>query len=221
MFRQDRIDNEVFDAPFNYHLSGRGDEVSIFEAAGPDSRSVEDFAEQQFRSAAMATALAWLEGKDFTFAALDVLVVGMVDADGDEEVGEDEEADYNELLSITADALIRLGASPENVGAFIDAEDDEAGTKLGKFLSDKLDAIELDDEDLITRFATSAGEPVFEATVKVIRGGKVVLKKKRVKKYRMTAAQRAGLKKARRKANTSAARRMRAKSMKIRKQRGM
>lgn len=221
MFCNNRIDGVFEGVSFDVNARGRETDVSIFEAADPDSRGVEDLADRQIRSAAMATVLGWIEGKDFSFDALDALVVGMVDFDGDEDVGEDEEADYNDLLSMVADAMVRLGAKPENVKAFIDDEDAEAGDKLGKRLTDKLDGVSLEDDELVTRYAMRSGEAILEATVKTIRDGKVVLKKKRIKKVRLSAAQRAALKKARRKANTGAARLARKKSMRIRKQRGL
>jgi hypothetical protein len=194
-------------------------EESIFESA---SRNTEDFAGQQMRSMAMSTVLSWLDEGDFTFEALDFLAAGMVDADGNEEIDEDEEQDYNELLAGIGDAFTRLGASAKNVTAFLDDEDDDQGSKLGKFLSKKLDNVSIDDNQLIARYATRVGsDSIFESTRKVVRNGKIVLKKKRVKKFRVSSAQRQALKKARRKSNTAAARRNRAKSMRTRKKRGL
>lgn len=211
-------DQDVFNLGFG-DKSVPEPEESIFEAAAKNS-DVEGFAGQQLKSAAMATALVFVDEKDYTFESLNSLIVGMVDLDGDDEVGDDEEQDYNDLLSGVADAFIELGASPENVAAFIDDEDDEQGAKLGKFLAKKLTDVSIDDNQIISRYATRPGA-VFEAARKVVRNGKVVLKKKRVKKYRMTSAQRQALKKARRKAHSAAARRNRAKAMRVRKQRGL
>jgi hypothetical protein len=211
-------DKDVFSMGFGKPAKLDGEE-DIFEAASKDAGG---FAGQQLRAMAMSTALTWLDEKDYSFEALDVLTVGMVDVDGDKEVDDDEEQDYNELLAGVGDALVKLGGSSENVTAFIDGESDEQGGKLGKFLGKKLDGSAIDDNQLVTRYATVSGsESIFESVKKVVRNGKIVLKKKRVKKYRMTAAQRQGLKKARRKSNTAAARRNRAKSMRTRKKRGI
>lgn len=60
-----------------------------------------------------------------------------------------------------------------------------------------------------------------EKTVKVVREGKVVRKNVRTRKVRLTPAQKAALKKARKKAHTGAANRKRAKSMKVRTRKGM
>ncbi len=225
MFRDNRIDSDVFDLPFDPSLKGasrENEDMPIFEADDPDAGAVEDFADRQVRSAAMAVAIGWVNEEDYTYAALDATVVGMVDIDGDEEVGEDEEADYNDLLSAVAEALVRLGGSESNVLAFIEDEDDAAGEKLGKHLAAKLENTTASDDDIINRFAMRSGEAILEAgTRKVVRDGKIVIKKKRVKKYRMSAAQRQALKKARRKANTAAARRARKKSMRVRKKMGL
>ena len=225
MFRDTRIDQDVFDVPFAPELRGAGrgrQDDSIFEAAEPDTGAVDDYADRQIRSAGMATALAWLDEGDFSFSALDVLVVGMVDVDGDDEIGDDEEADYNDLLTAVAEALVRLGGAEDNVAALIDDEDDAAGEKLGKHLTAQLESATLDDDEIVTRFAMRSGEQILEAgTRKIVRDGKVVIKKKRIKKYRMTAAQRQSLKKARRKAHSAGARRARAKSLRIRKKRGL
>lgn len=224
MFRDNRIDTDIFDLPFDPDLKGatEKEDISIFEAADPDSASVDDFADRQIRNAAMATALTWVNEGDYSYAALDAMVVGMVDLDGDEEIGEDEEADYNDLLFAVGEALVRLGGDESNVAAFIEDEDDAEGEKLGKYLAEKLEATFASDDDIINRFASRSGEAILEAgTRKVIRDGKIVIKKKRLKKVRLNAAQRAALKKARRKSNTAAARRVRKKSLRIRKSRGL
>ena len=217
----DRYDRKVFDRSF---FPGGGAEPkvqSIFEAAEPPSQSLEDFSGQQMRSMALAAALTWVDQKEFTFEALDSIIVGMGDFDEDYEVNDEEEEIYNELLGEVANALVALGGSEDNVVSFLDDEDDDQGKILGAALAKKLDGVSSDDEDLITKYVLGNDTILEAATRKVVRNGKVVLKKKRVKKYRMSAAQRQALKKARRKSNTAAARRNRAKARRIRKQRGL
>ena len=220
--------DDIFDRSFDYAEPApkQDQEIYILEAAANGVLIVEaaadTFTDQQLRSMAMSTALTWINDGDFTFETLDALAVGMIDLDDDGEVSEDEEDDYNDLLSSVAESLIRLGAKAENVIAFIDDEDNAAGAKLGEHIAGKLQASNIEDDELILRHVTTKiGDAIFEATVKVVRGGKVVLKKKRLKKYRMSTAQRQALKKARRKANSSAARRKRRKSMRLRKQRSL
>lgn len=193
---------------------------AIFEEAA-DAGSIEDFARKQLRSQAMACALAWVENGDYSFEAIDASIATIADLDGDEEYSPDEEAYYNELTSEVGDALVALGADSSNVQSFLDDEDDESGATLGAYLSEKMQGVEDDDETLIGNYAVSDA-PILESTIKVVRGGKLVLKKKRLTRHvKLSAAQRAGLKKARRKAFTGAAKLARAKSMRIRKKRGM
>ena len=217
----DRFDKNVFDRSFFPGGGAAAEMQSIFEAADPPSQSIEDFSKQQMRAMSLSSALVWVDQKDFTFGALDSIVVGMVDLDGDDEVGDEEEEIYNDLLGEVASALVALGGSKDNVGSFLDDENDEQGEILGKALSKKLDGVSTDDDELITKYVLGTNTILEAATRKVVRNGKIVLKKKRVKKYRMSAAQRQGLKKARRKSNTAAARRNRAKARRVRKQRGL
>lgn len=210
----------VFGEPFDYLKNPEPD--LVFEAATPEK--IADFAAMQTRAQGMSLALVWLEDQGYTFSALAALVMGMADLDGDEKIGDEEEDIYNDILAAAGAALVRLGGNKENVQKFIDDEDDTAGTKLGGYLSGKMDGVESDDDDLVSGFAVSDDE-ILEAAykrVKTIKNGRVVFKKKRIgKAKKMSAKQRAGLKKARRKANTGAARRNRKKSMKIRKSRGL
>lgn len=195
------------------------EEKIFFEAA--DAGQIEDFAKKQARSQAMACALAWVENGDYSFAALDESVAIITDLDGDEEFSDDEEAYYNDLMVEVGNALASLGADAGNAQNFIDNEDDAEGATLGAFLSEKMQGVEDDDETLISNYAVSDA-PIMESFIKVARGGKMVLKRKRIgRAHKMTAAQKMGLKKARRKAFTGAAKLHRAKSMKLRRNRGM
>lgn len=196
-----------------------GGKENIFESAG-NMDSIDDFAAKQMRSQAMACVLGWIEGADYSFGTLAGAASVIADLDGDEEFSTDEEAYYNELLSEIGFALIALGADADNVQTFMDEEDDEAGATLGAFLSEKMQSVEDDDETLISNYAVS-DTPIMESVIKVVRNGQITLKQKRVRKVKLSAAQKAGLKMARRKAFTSAAKLARKKSMKLRKKRGL
>lgn len=222
--------------PFNYfaHEPGAEDDfmvgglglglkpgMTILEAAAPDNSLVGDFAGQQMRSAAMATALAWVEGGDFSFDALNAACFVISDMDEDGELSDDEQDYLNDCMQGCADAFIALGGDSGNVASFVDDEDDAAGATLGAFLSNKMSGTTMDDDEIIANYAVG-GDMVLESIVKVVRSGKVVLKRKRIgRPKKITAIQRAGLKKARMRAFTGAAKVHRAKSMKIRKQRGL
>lgn len=207
----------------------------VFEAAGTGGATY-DLADAQMRSMAMGAVLTWIEEGDFSYSAIDELAVGVADLDGDEELTPSETAIYEDIWSVIAEAMMSLGADEDNIMEFLDDEDDDAGEKLGSFLADVMDNIPSEDDEIVTSFATGEDGAVFECAdaeafgifeasykkVKVVKDGKVVVKKKRMSgKVRMSAAQKAALKKARRRAHSSAARLKRAKAMKVRKKRGM
>jgi hypothetical protein len=206
---------------FNSELRGlRKKDTEIFESTG-DPNAVADLASKQIRAQAMSCVLGFLENGDFSAQALDDAVVMIADMDGDGEITADEESYYNDLYNEVAYALIFLGADAENVKNFIDNADDDEGTKLGTFLNEKLSDLSEDDDTIISNYAVSVDQ-VTESVIKVVRDGKVVLKKKRIgRAHKMTAAQKATLKMARRKAFTSVAKMARLKSMKIRRKRGL
>lgn len=176
---------------------------------------------------AMSAALAWIEGEDYSYQALSEYAAGIADLDGDEEFSDEEIALYNDILTDVADSFLSFGADPKNVDDFLNGEDDAAGAKLGAFVSEVLNGESASNDEMVAAFA--GGESVMESGVleaafkkmKVVRGGKVKIVKKRVGKVHLSSAQKAGLKKARRKAFTGIARMHRAKSMKLRHKRGM
>ena len=200
-----------------FERKGSRAETGVFESAeGSDSVS----------SMAMSAVLAWIDEGDYTYGTFSSFVAGSADLDGDEEYTEDEEELFNDILAASADAFLSMGASSENVDDFLNNESDAAGEKLGKFLSEEIVEEAASDVDVIAAFA--GGSAVFESgiletafkKVRAVKDGKVIIKKKRIGKGHSTAAQRASMKIARRKANTAAAKLHRAKSMRVRKQRG-
>jgi len=193
----------------------------ICESAPLADDQIRDFGEKQIRSQAMSAVLTWVDEGDYSYDALDVFVVGLADLDGDEEISDDEEDLYNGLLDAVGDAMVSLGADEDNVAEFLDGEDEDIGLKLGEFLSEKLDGLDDDDDTLVSKFAVGGDTAIYEAMVKKVRGGKVVRVKKKLKKVRLSSAQKAALKKARKKAHTGAAKKARKKALKVRKSRGL
>lgn len=210
-------------------LAAHKEAKQIFEAAGDGGIALADFAEAQLRSSAMSLVLSWLEMGEYSYRAFEGGAAAMADLDENEELDEAENEHLNALLQAGAEALAAIGADPANVTTFIDDEDDEAGAALGEFLSSKMENVTQDDETIIATYAVggsvileSAGRNIFEATVKRVIGGQLVIKKKRIgRPAKMSALQKAGLKKARGKAWTGAAKVARKKSMAIRHKRGL
>lgn len=187
---------------------------SVYEAA------IADFAETQMRSEAMSIALTFIDDGEFSADQIDAMLIGFVNEDEDEdELDEDQEMQYEALAETLAEAFISLGATKSNAEAAINGDDESAAT-LGEYLADKMEDNAKTDDEIITKFAVEGGM-IFEAKKRVVRDGKVLTVTKRTRKVRLSAAQRAALKKARRKAHTSAAKRARSKSMRIRKSRGL
>lgn len=189
------------------------DAKTIFEAAPSNESRLSDFSEAQLRSYAMSLVLTFLANGDYSYTAFEAQAAGIADLDENEELDDDEESEMNDILQASADALISMGADPANVAEFLDGESDEAGAILGEFLSGKTENSTLSDEEIIANYATS-GDVILESTIKVIRGGKITLKKKRIGiPKRMNSLQKAALKKARSKAFSGAAKARRKKSM--------
>jgi hypothetical protein len=216
---------EYDDAVFPVLFQGK--QGQVMESAGKDKGVVMEAADSGVASMAMSAVLSWAEEGDFSFQAFTEFAAGIADLDANEELGDEELELYNDILAASADAFLSLGADADNVDEFLNGEDDAAGEKLGTFITGALDDEGASDEELIAGFA--GGEAVMESGIleasfkkmKVIRGGKVKIVKKRLGKVVLSAAQKAALKKARRKAFTGAAKLARKKSMRIREKRGM
>lgn len=183
-------------------------------------RLILEAAENTLRAEAMGAVLTWLDDGEWSADALESILEGMAYAsDDDDDWTDDELAHFESLLDASEGALTYLGGDARQVSKALDG-DDAAAEALGEHLSEILESNTKSDDDLISEFA-AGGEFIGEAVEAVIRNGERVLKRKKTRKRRMTAAQRAALKKAQRKAHTAGAKRARAKSMRIRKQRGM
>lgn len=182
-------------------------------------QAIEDFAEQQLRAEAMGIALTFVEEGEFSSDALQGLMFGFIDDTDSEELSDEDAAHYESLAMSVVDAFKALGASEENAIAAIDGDED-AAESLGDFISSKLEDNPKSDEDIISRFAVENGM-VLEAVKRVVRDGQVKMIRVPTRRKRLSAAQRAALRKARKKANTASAKRARVKSMRKRASRGL
>lgn len=206
----------------------------VFETA------IENDALANTRAKAMSAVLSWLEDGELSYNSLDETIIVVADIDGDYELTEEEEDYYSDIWNQIPDAMLSLGADIDDVQEFVNGpgtEADKAAARIGKALVAEMDATEADDDSLISGFVFGEDailescaydeklRGILEATYKrkkVVRDGKVQIVKKRVSgKVRLSSAQKASLKKARRKANTATAKLARRKSMKIRATRGL
>jgi hypothetical protein len=119
--------------------------------------------------------------------------------------------------------MVSLGIASATATSFL--EEGESGDEIGTILRDKLDATELDEAELVARFAKAgSGAHALDGAfkkAKVVRNGVVKIVKRSISKVILSSAQKNGLKKARRKAHTATARLSRKKSLKVSKRRGL
>ena len=219
------MDDPVFPIMDGMVLESCGGAPQNEPGTAPRIGVLESYADSQLRSQAMSAVLGWIEDGNFTYDNLDEFVCAVADLDGDFEISEEEGDYYNSVWQQIPNALLTLGAPEDDV-------------EKGEAVKLSLDSEKADDDDLIAGFAygedavleNADDDPegrhmVLEAAYKkrkVVRDGKVVVVRKRVSgKIRLSAAQKAGLRKARRKAHTGAAKLARRKSMRIRKRRGL
>ena len=211
--QDDTFDGIVIAAPTSQRPRSQQPTQAIFE------EKVEEMAESQVRAEGMGIALTFVADGDYSADYLEGILVGFVDEDGNEELSDDEAAYYEELATSVVNAFVALGASEENAVAAVSGDSD-AAEQLGDFLAGKMEDNPKTDEEIVSTFAVEGGL-VLEAVKRVFRDGKLKTIRVPTRKKRLSAAQRAGLRKARMKANTSAAKRARAKAMRQRKSRGL
>lgn len=196
-----------------------GDQLSADEQTEKLFEAVNKAAIVNTRATGMAAILSWSTNGEPSADDLDLTAQGVADINEDGEVSEDEEAAYNETLFAMVEAMVYLGIDAETATKAAQGDDAAAESCYTK-LAAILEAEERDDDELIADFSV-ATEVMTEAKKKVIRDGKVTWVNKPLKRRRMSAAQRAALKKARMKSNTAAAKAKRKKSMRKRNSSGM
>ncbi|HFU2857321.1 TPA: hypothetical protein ACGQ50_000861 [Enterobacter cloacae] len=175
------------------------------------------------RAEAAAAVLDWASSGDASAEAFDEMALVLAGIDDTTDELSDEQIDnYNDQLVMLAEAAVGLGADAGDVTTMIDENDSDSAQAV-------MDAISVSDEDeAIASYSVGGGEDgalmesaLLEASIKVVRGGVVKIVRKRPHKIRISGAQKAALKKARLKAHTATAKIARAKSLKIRKKRGL
>jgi hypothetical protein len=187
-------------------------ELAMYEA-------IEQNALTNTRALGMSAVIAWATYGEPTAEDFDATAQGMSDIDEDGEVSEFEEEQYNEVLFSMAQALMSMNVSSDDVAALLDG-DDRAASVAYVAIAEKVENSDLSEDEIVAEF--SVQETVMtEAKVKVIRDGQTKWVKKPLKKRRMSAAQRAALKKARMRSNTAGARAKRKKSMRKRQSAGL
>lgn len=197
-------------------------EKAFFDDVSADQTetAIGNAGEQSARADAMAMVIEWVGDGDDSADALDAYAqaLGDLDASGDVDTA-DEQAVYEDSLTLMAEALTNLGVSAEQATAAMSGDDSassQAFIAAGDFLANSSD----DEDTIINKFAVRE-TLMMESTVKVIRNGVLKTIRRPFRRKVLSSAQRAALKKARAKANNAGARAARRKSMRIRRSRGM
>ncbi|THA14496.1 hypothetical protein [Rodentibacter pneumotropicus] len=165
------------------------------------------------------------------------LMIAVADDNQDGELDEDEQEVVTIGLNAVYDYMVSKGVTEENAGALLDEFDNDLARNVHEFILGKLPQgeDEMQDELDALIFSTEENEAVLDSAlaneiitdaayrkVFAIRNGKKMRINKRISgKVRLTAKQRAAIRKAQRRANTGAAKMRRLKSFKMRRRMGM
>lgn len=184
----------------------------LLEAAQAKAKS------DSLESAAEAV-MEWARGGDTSFDALDgyaLALAGITEDEEDDDITPEQDDAYNAAWSSFADFMVGAGADADEVVSLCDDGDDDAAASIASSLASLSDD---DEAQLVFAFSAGGDSAMTEAVEKVFRHGKMVLKRKPTHRVVLSAKQKAALKKARMKANTSAAKLSRLKTMKLRRKR--
>lgn len=155
------------------------------------------------------------------------LIVAAVDRDDDGDLDEDEQDMLEAVMSAAETYMIANGVDPEDAADVLDNWSDDAAMRVRDALASGLpDGDAADDGIMGFAFDEEASESVFDAARKnlvVFQNGRKVIKSRRISgpAKRMTPKQKAALRKARSKSNSSRAKRWRAVSVKKRMKAGI
>jgi hypothetical protein len=178
-------------------------------------------AAQDSRSMAASILTEWASDESADLSDLDSLIFGAViddeDAEADDLTDEQGQA-FDELVDLIGEFVIAQGVSAKQAQNMLEDGDEKAALDVAEKIRNAIS--ENSAEELVADFAVR-DQMIMSAVTKVVRNGKVKFKRKRTRKVILNAAQKAGLRKARTRAHTAAAKAHRRKSMRVRKSRGI
>lgn len=195
-------------------------EQAFFESVSQDSllESIQKAAAIGGRMNASAACIQWAKGGEASFDTLDSMLFGMAGGEDDVELTDGQYAMYESLQAHAGEFLTSVGGAEEHQLLEMLEGDEEVTDAIFESVGNALD--NADSDELMAEFAVRESM-MLEAKKKVIRNGEVKIINTKKRKRRMSAAQKAALKKARSKANTGAAKAARKKSNRLRKSRNM
>jgi len=177
-------------------------------------------ADKNTRSLAAAIVLQWTEAGEHDFDSLEAMLFGAIDDDGDRDLSDEEEDEFEELSAAAAQFILdSTSLTADQVTSLFDNADDEQAIEAAGLLEDLIE--EGSTDELIANYAEKQAM-LLSSLRKVVRDGSVVKIKKRIgRKLKMSPAQKQALKKARQKSHGAAARAKRKKSLRARKRNGL
>jgi hypothetical protein len=165
-----------------------------------------------------------LEAGETCADRLMAMVIGIADSNKDGEISDDEQEVIDIALNYIWDYLEKYGAEESDISALLNDWDADAGERIKDLLAASLPEGDTADSE-VDDFAFSDQDAVFDAVYKkamVVRGGKKVRINKRISgTVRLSARQKAAIRKAGFKSHSAAAQMRRMKSMKVRKNSGL
>lgn len=195
-------------------------ETAFFESVSEDSmlESIQKFATVNERMSAGSACVQWAQGGESSFDTLDAMLYGMAGGQDGEDLTDGQAAMYESLQAHASEFLTTVGGAKSHQLTEMQEGDEEVTDAIFESLSSALDNV--DSDEAIAEFAVRESM-MMEAKKKVIRDGKVTYINTKKRKRRMSAAQKAALKKARAKAHTGAAKAARKKANRMRSSRGL
>lgn len=213
----------------NMVLDSCGEKIETKKSVTLDaiSENAEKYAMHDMKIKAVNAITSWLATDDLddeegSADRLMALFVGIVDANKDGEIDEDEAVYLEALLNYAWDYFETRGISDDDVDLLLNDWDADAANRIMELLNGD----ESSDDDLDSfAFGDDENEAVFDAVYKnvaAVRGGKKVRIRKKISgTVRLTAKQKIGIRKMLKKSHSASAQMKRMKSMKIRKQGGL
>lgn len=210
----------------------------VLDSATPEGGAIgaADYVIADLRMKVVAALAQWAEtpadelaeGESMADRLL-ALVVGIIDADKDGEITEEEQAVADMLLNAAWEYLASKGVSEADCDALLNEWDVDAANRVKDLLAEGGDATDLDDfafdEDAESPVFDSTGAVVMDAVYKkrmVVRGGRKMRVNKRISGVvRLSAKQKIAVRKMHRKSHSAAAMLHRMKSMRLRKASGL
>lgn len=194
--------------------------------------SAEDYTTSYLATSAIGAIQQWAETDDLdegetSADRLVAMMVGVVDANKDGEISDDEQGLLDVALNAAWDYLSGMGASDEDISLLLNDWDADAADRIRDLVASVLPEGDDAASEAIDAFVFGAEdqEPVMDAvyrkTIAVRKGKKVRISKRIAGTVRLSAKQKVAIRKAGMKSHSAAAMTRRMKSMRVRKASGL